>query len=43
MNLVGNAVKFTFKGKIVVKVKQIIDLPNVLQITVKDTGIGMPD
>jgi PAS domain S-box-containing protein len=42
-NLVGNAVKFTQAGEIVVKIKLLSDTPEgvVLQFSVRDTGIGM--
>jgi len=40
INLVNNAIKFTFKGKIVLRVSQL-DSARVL-ITVKDTGLGIP-
>jgi len=38
MNLLGNAIKFTQKGKIVVKAEVIDDM---FQISVRDTGIGI--
>jgi len=40
INLVNNAIKFTFTGKIALRVKQL-DGARVL-ITVKDTGLGIP-
>jgi len=40
INLVNNAIKFTFTGKIVLRVAQL-DGARVL-ITVKDTGLGIP-
>lgn len=43
-NLIGNAVKFTHKGKIDVKIRKIEELPNrkiKLQWSVHDTGIGI--
>ncbi len=39
-NLVGNAIKFTAKGNIHIDAK--LKNRNVLQITVSDTGIGIP-
>ncbi len=39
-NLVGNAAKFTEKGKITVSAKE---LNGMVEITVTDTGIGIPD
>ncbi|WNJ19862.1 PAS domain-containing protein [Pontibacter sp. G13] len=44
VNLVGNAIKFTEKGEIVVRVHQVSSLRNwkTLQFSVQDTGIGIP-
>jgi PAS domain S-box-containing protein len=44
-NLIGNAVKYTNKGRIDVSVKKIKELDNYkikLEFIVKDTGIGIP-
>ena len=41
LNLVGNAVKFTNEGRVVVSVKA--DVPGFLRFTVEDTGIGMTE
>ncbi len=43
MNLVGNAVKFTMQGEVVVKADLDTAVPGraTLQITVADTGVGM--
>jgi signal transduction histidine kinase/CheY-like chemotaxis protein/HPt (histidine-containing phosphotransfer) domain-containing protein len=43
-NLVGNAIKFTERGEVVVKVdvQETSDADVVLQFTVSDTGIGIP-
>jgi len=41
MNLVGNAVKFTEKGRITVSASPG-DSPEILHFAVKDTGIGIP-
>ena len=46
-NLVGNAIKFTHRGEIVVEVSSIASLPGApagrqgLRISVRDTGIGL--
>jgi two-component system, sensor histidine kinase and response regulator len=43
-NLVGNAIKFTGKGEVVVKVSlsEIRDQNTVIEFEIKDTGIGIP-
>ncbi|UQZ36779.1 hybrid sensor histidine kinase/response regulator [Paenibacillus sp. PK3_47] len=41
LNLLGNAVKFTHKGSISVKVKLDKEDPSLLVFTVTDTGIGI--
>lgn len=43
MNLIGNAVKFTEQGEIVVKADIVVDAPGRadVRLTVSDTGIGM--
>jgi PAS domain S-box-containing protein len=47
MNLLGNAVKFTEKGEIVLTVLPLVEdasgeKPRFLQFSVRDTGIGIP-
>jgi len=45
-NLVGNAVKFTERGKVELKVKALDTIPSgklEVAFTVTDTGIGIPD
>jgi len=44
LNLVGNALKFTREGHVVVKVESITDLPCVgsVRVSVSDSGIGVP-
>ncbi len=44
LNLVGNAVKFTSQGEVVVRVKllNVSDLAVQMRIEVSDTGIGIP-
>jgi len=44
VNLVGNAIKFTEKGEIVVAVEQVerTDRSTTLHFSVRDTGIGIP-
>ena len=41
LNLVGNAVKFTRDGSIVIRLQRLAEGP--FEITVSDTGIGIPD
>jgi signal transduction histidine kinase len=44
MNLIGNAIKFTQKGEIAVRVDEILTLPDGLDVkfSIRDTGIGIP-
>ncbi len=44
MNLVSNALKFTAKGKVVIRVTKLSSVTNDinLQLEVKDTGVGIP-
>lgn len=41
-NLVGNAVKFTEKGEVLVSVHPVAQHPGRIRFTVSDTGIGIP-
>ncbi len=45
MNLLGNAVKFTEKGKVLIDLKLIEEKDNACKIRIKisDTGIGIPE
>lgn len=44
INLVGNGVKFTDEGRVLVLVRQVLnDQQPVLEISVDDTGIGIPE
>ena len=44
INLVGNAIKFTHQGEIVVRAEPILDEPThaTIRFSVQDTGIGIP-
>src|SRR5262249_32884329 len=44
VNLVGNAIKFTAKGEVVISIKQLETRGNerLLEVAVRDTGIGIP-
>ena len=44
LNLIGNAIKFTSEGSVLISVHQltVIDRKYTCQISVKDTGIGIP-
>jgi signal transduction histidine kinase/DNA-binding response OmpR family regulator len=43
MNLIGNAIKFTERGEVTVAVDRAKDDPEMLEFTVTDTGIGVPE
>lgn len=43
MNLVGNAVKFTEKGEVFVKISVVNDASPLIQFDVQDTGPGIPE
>ncbi len=45
LNLVGNAIKFTEKGEIVVRIEETQSTPEetMLLFTIADTGIGIPE
>ncbi len=45
MNLVGNAIKFTEQGHILLQVRSrpVSDKDAVVEVTVEDTGIGIPE
>ncbi len=41
-NLLSNALKFTFKGSVRIKVKPCVFNDEEIKFSVKDTGIGIP-
>lgn len=43
INLVGNAIKFTDKGHIKIRLLPDISSPNLIRFEVEDTGIGIPE
>ncbi len=45
VNLVGNAIKFTEQGEVVVEVEYLASMPDevALKVSVRDTGIGIPE
>ena len=45
VNLVGNAIKFTNEGEVVIRVNQIEKKGNeaILEFSIKDTGMGIPE
>lgn len=43
VNLVGNAIKFTDKGKVTINVQLHPDMPDEILFSVQDTGIGIDD
>jgi signal transduction histidine kinase/ActR/RegA family two-component response regulator len=43
INLVGNAIKFTVDGEVVVTLAVVGASPAVLSLTVRDTGVGMSE
>ncbi len=43
VNLVGNAIKFTDRGEVVIHVERILSEPDVVRFSIADTGIGIPE
>ena len=43
VNLIGNAVIFTFKGKIIIRIQNDSSNAGLLHFEIEDTGIGMDD
>jgi len=42
LNLLGNALKFTERGEVVLEVSRVPEEPDLLRFSVRDTGIGIP-
>lgn len=43
VNIIGNAIKFTEKGKVILRIAPTsLDTPDVLKFEIQDTGIGIP-
>ncbi len=42
LNLVGNALKFTESGEVRISSEERADMPGMVTVAVKDTGIGIP-
>ena len=42
MNLIGNAIKFTDHGQVSVAIQRWPESADVLHLSVRDTGIGIP-
>src|SRR5207344_2752978 len=42
LNLIGNAIKFTERGSITLRMELEGGDPSMLRVTVRDTGIGVP-
>ena len=42
INLVSNALKFTERGEITVRVWQEVSMQNAIKISVRDSGCGIP-
>lgn len=43
LNLTSNALKFTFEGEILIILEREVLTDSLIKITVKDTGVGIPD
>ena len=43
MNLIGNAIKFTSTGSVILSIRIVDNTESTFEFSVKDTGIGISD
>jgi signal transduction histidine kinase/HPt (histidine-containing phosphotransfer) domain-containing protein len=42
LNLLNNAIKFTFSGEVFLRVESSVNIDNLIRFCVEDTGVGIP-